>query len=285
VWPALITELVILVGSALAIYFAARLIRLPASLTQPVAVIFALLPVALWFLITYWREQRAVQPRRQLLLVMVITALAANAISVPLLESVFEVERWLSLESAINRIVGYTLTVGTIQEFTKYFVLRLLVWPGQITSRFDTVAYGVACAISYATIFSIHFILTADPALDIAVLRVVDNLTVSVAGSLIVAYGLAEVRFNRAVFPGLLPATLALAALITGIAIPLRAGLTSAGLLVEFPPELSMPVLSITSPIRGFLFSVAVVVVVITALIFLFENAERRAREAAVTEA
>lgn len=277
VWPSIIIESGLFIAAALVIYILTRFITVPIAAWQPISLAFAVFPVGLWFVFSYWQEQKAPQPRPRLLLVLIVSALAANAISLPLIEQVFQINRWLPLESAINRIIGYTFTVGMVQEMTKYIILRLLVWPQDINSRLDTVAYGVCAAIGYATIININYIISDAPALDIAVLRMVDNLTVSLAGSLLVAYGLSEVRFTPRIFPLLLPATVALAALITGIAIPIRAGLSNAGISVQFP-------VGLTSPFRGFLLSVIIVAAVIVAMIFFFDNSERRARESAAED-
>jgi hypothetical protein len=62
-----------------------------------------------------------------------------------------------------------------------------------------------------------------------------------------------------------------LAAFITGLAIPLRSGLTNAGLTQG---------VSTVSPLLGFLFSAGLLVAVSMIFSFLFNNAEREDRDA-----
>jgi hypothetical protein len=109
--------------------------------------------------------------------------------------------------------------------------------------------------------------LSNNPSPDITAFRVFDTLALLLAVNIIIGYGLSEVRFNRRPFPFLLSATVILAALITGITIPLRAGFTNAILAQG---------ISTVSPIRGFLFSILVLVAVSIVFGFLFNNSERQ---------
>src|SRR5690606_18456870 len=146
-----------------------------------------------------------------------------------------------------NRIVGYTFTVGIVQEFTKYLVVRYLVWPNELRTRMDSIAYNLAAAIGFATVLNIQYVLTTDAPVDITAMRVFGNVALQSAGSILVGYGLAEVRFSRPT-PLLLTFTLAAAATLAGVVIPVRSGLANASL--TFNP-------TIASPIRGLAVSVA----------------------------
>jgi hypothetical protein len=86
---------------------------------------------------------------------------------------------------------------------------------------------------------------------------------------IIIGYALAEVAFNAHPFP-LIPAlALALAAIVTGIAIPLVAGFANTSILPQSP-------VGAVSPIQGFLFAAALVILVSAIFNFLFEVAERQ---------
>lgn len=267
----------LLSGMGVILFVLTRFIQIPVRFYQPLNIAIVTLPIVTWFVVVWWREQRVPQPRQRLVPVIFVTALAANAIAIPMIDQVFQVQAWLSLESAINRIIGYTLTVGMVQEITKYFVQRLIIEPQHMRIRLDAVAYGVAAALGYATVTNLNFALTTNAAPAMMAFHVFDNLSMHIAASIIVAYGLAEVRFNRQPQPLLLSATVALGALITGVSIPIRAGLANAGISVVAP-------ISLTSPLRGFLFSVVVVVAVSVAVAFLFSAAEREDRERATED-
>jgi RsiW-degrading membrane proteinase PrsW (M82 family) len=233
----------------------------------------ALLPLALWVLFSWLPERRAREPRQRLVQVMLLSALAANALGNPLVNEFFQVERWLPLESAVNRIVGYTFTVGITQGLLKYLVIRLIAWPEYFTIWLDGAAYGVASAVGYATVLNVQYALAVDAVPDTAALRMFGTYVVHVSAGIIIGYGLADLRFNGSSLL-LLPLALALAALITGVAIPIRAGLVNAGI--------SLTSLEVTAarPILGMGFSLGMIVLLGVVSSFVYRSAERRQREA-----
>lgn len=293
VWSSLLTEnaALIILTIATAVVFGLLSLRLPGALTTAVNTLLVAAPVILWLLFSVVRERFAVEPRQRLITVFVVTALAANALALPLIDDVFQPEHWLPLEGAINRIIGYTFTVGIVQETIKYAVVRFTAWPDLFRTRLDGVAYCAASALGYAFVLNLNFLL-AQPGItpDIMAMQMFNNVAVNLAGSLIVAYGLAEVRFDNPM-PFLLTITVALAALVNGLAIPVRSGLTNAAFVLPTTAEAptiidailgAFSARSITpKPILAFVFSVVLVLVFGLIVAFLFNNAERQAREAA----
>jgi RsiW-degrading membrane proteinase PrsW (M82 family) len=247
-------------------------ISIPNQFLQPVGLLLALTPLGLWLYISWWQERFVPQPRQRLLAVALISAIVANAVGVPLVNEYLQVDRWLPLSSAVSRIVGYTFTVGIVQEFLKYVVIRYTVWPDYFRIRLDGVAYGAASAVGYVTILNLHFVFDNTPPPDVAVMRIFASLAFHLATSVIVGYGLAELRFG---LPSalLLTITLAVAALVTGIAIPIYAGLINAslGLGVSTP-----------KPLLGLAFSIVLLIAVSLVSSFLYSSSERQAREAAI---
>ncbi|MFN8451507.1 MAG: PrsW family glutamic-type intramembrane protease [Anaerolineae bacterium] len=293
VWSSLLTEnaALIILTIATAVVFGLLGLRLPGALTTAVNLMLIAAPVILWLLFSVVRERFAVEPRQRLITVFVVTALAANALALPIIDGVLQPEHWLPLEGAINRIIGYTFTVGIVQETVKYAVVRFTAWPDLFRTRLDGVAYCAASALGYAFVLNVHFLL-AQPGItpDIMAMQMFNNVAVNLAGSLIVAYGLAEVRFDNPM-PFLLTITVALAALINGIAIPVRSGLTNAAFVLPATAEAPTIIDTILGafsahsvtpkPILAFVFSVVLVLVFGLIVAFLFNNAERQAREAA----
>ena len=273
VWPSIVIESGILLAVALLAFviFNVLNVRLPGALSQVLNLLLALLPAGLWLVISLWRERFALQPRQRLLAVAVVAALVANALSIPFIEGVFQTSRWLPASSALNRIVGYTFSVGIVQEVMKYLVVRYLVWPDQFRTRLDGVAYCAASAIGYATVLNIRSVLSGAALPDIVAMEVFGNVAVNLAASIIVGYGLAEVRFDNP-SPFLATTTVALAALITGIVIPVRAGLVNAGFSLLG---------STSNPLFGLALSAGALLAVGLLISFLFGNAERREQEAA----
>lgn len=275
-WRSISIEVAIVLIVTGVLYVLANIlgIRLPVSLNAPTSLVVAGLPFGLW-LVFSWRAERFVpQPRQRLLAVAVISGLVANAIGIPLINDFLQVDRWLPLESAINRIVGYTFTVGIVQEMLKYLVLRYTVWPDCFRTRLDAVAYSAAGAVGYATVLNLHLVVTNAPPPDVAAVRVFDTLALHLATSLIVGYGLAEIRFGLPT-PMFLTSTLALAAFVTGVAIPVRAGLVN--------PSFSLGT-SETRALFGIGFAAALLTAFSLMIAFLYTSAERREREAAPEE-
>ena len=149
--------------------------------------------------------------------------------------------------------------------------MRYLAWEDCFRVRLDSVAYTSASAIGYATVAALSYVLSNTLAPDVAALRVAEFYAVHMAASLIVSYGLSEVRFANP-NPFLLAGTVALGALLTGFVIAFRSGLVNAG----FSLEGAAP-----SFLFGLGLSIAAFTGVAVVFAFLYENAERRAREAA----
>jgi hypothetical protein len=269
-WFPIAAQLGILLAIVVAIYLVFRFFAptLPRLLVQTIDVALALLPLALWAIFTFWREQRVPQPRPRLLMVMIISGLAANAIGIPLVESVFQVDRWLPLSGTISRVLGYTFTVGITQELIKYVVVRYTVWERDFRVRLDSVVYCASSAIGYATVLNLSFVVNSSANLDITAIRIFDNVALNLAASMIAAFGMSEMRFERPT-PFLMPITVALGALVTGIVIPLRTGLSNAGFSAAA---------AINAPI-----SVIIAVGIILPIALLFSTADRREREARAT--
>lgn len=271
VWPSIALEMGLLFGAAVVSYavFGIFGLTLP-GFQRVINGALALLPLALWMLFSYSRERRVPEPRIRLLMVLIISALSASAIGIPFIEDVLQASRWLSLSASFERILGYTFAVGFVQESIKYIVLRFTVWPQYLRTRLDTVAYGAASAIGYATVANLYFALDGTPSPDVVAARIFSITAIHIVGSAIVAYGLSELWFDpRSLL--LLPFTLFLASLLTGITISMRASLVNARFFLGTGG---------TRDLLGLLFSLAFLVGPLIAAGFLFDTAERREEEA-----
>src|SRR5690606_16234106 len=158
-----------------------------------------------------------------------------------------------------NRIVGYTFTVGLVQAMTTYLVVRYTAYHDEMRVRMDGIAYCLASAVGYVTVLNLDYVLSTPAPVDAIALRVFNNASLLYATAIIVGYGLGEVRFGQPT-PLLLTLTLALGATLTGIVVPLRAGLSNATLTLA-------P--AIASPIHGFALSAVVLLGVSLAIAFL----------------
>lgn len=274
VWTSVIIENGILFGAAIVFFVVYNIlgINFPSVITAPLNLTLGLLPAILWLIFSYYRERFALEPRRNLLLVFVVSALSANAIGIPLVDQFLDVEEWLSLSSATDRILGYTFTIGVVQETIKYIIIRYIAWEDGFRIRRDAIAYAAASAVGYATVLNLYFIADGSPPPNLVIFRIISTIAIHTSASIIISYGLAELRFNPST-PVLMPFTLLVSTLITGIAIPFRAGLVNAGFFLGIAQ---------TNVLFGIIFSAGLLVAPLFAIAFLYENAERRQREAEI---
>lgn len=272
VWGNTIVEGVILLVIVVGVYLTIRLlgVTLPQSFRQYLNIALCLTSFVLWLVFSWRSEQAAPQPRQRLLPVALITTLVASSIGIPIIEDVLQVNAWLPLTTAVNRIIGYALIVGVVQETAKYFVLRYSVWPAFFRIRLDGPAYAIACAVGYATAQNLHLISTS-PTMqtDALAVRVLGNFAVQFASSIIVGYGMAEVWLGKPNYL-FLAGAMATASFLNGLAIPLRAGLGN-----------SIFALGLTAPrtLLSLGFSVLVYTVSLLIIAFLVSSTERRTQE------
>jgi RsiW-degrading membrane proteinase PrsW (M82 family) len=194
--------------------------------------------------------------------------LAANAIGTPVINALAPAE-WLSLSGTFRRILGFAVTIGVVEEILKYLVIRYTIWPDRLRIRLDAVAYTNAAAIGYVMALNLHLALSTSLSTDDMAGRIFANMAIHLAAGMVVAYGMADLRFNpRSLL--LMPVTLILASLIHGLGITARSGLMNAGFALGVASSRPLFGLALSAVIIG-------MVVVITA--FLFTNVEREERE------
>ena len=264
----MIIETTVLIVVTVAIFVVVNFVgvAIPDAIRLPLSIGVAALPALLWLIFSYWRERSVQEPRSGLFTTFIVSALVANAIGLPLLSEFVQPDNWLSLQSAVDRIIGYTITVGITQEFLKYLVVRYVAWPDHFREREDAVAFAAASAIGYASVLNVSFVLGTNAPLDVVATRIFSTTTVHLASSVILSYGLAQLLFSR-VSAVLLPFMLLVAALVTGVATPIRSGLISAALSVDG---------AATRPLFGLGFSILAIVVPLLGMYFLFRVADQR---------
>lgn len=271
-WRSIFIETGTIMGLMMVVFVLVNFIGLgvPTEFRLYSNIFLAISPTLLWLLFSRIPENNVVEPRRRLLTAFTVTALVANAIGIPLVNSVFEPDSWLPLQGGTNRILGYMLTVGTLQEFLKYLVLRYIVWPDYYRIRQDAIAYGAATATAYSLVISLNYVLVNPTAAsDVVLMRIFATLSVQMIGSIVVAFGLSETLFSDALSL-FLPFMMTLAALLSGLAITLRSSFLNAtlGLAVSEQRE-----------IFGLLFSVVFYGAIMSVFLFLFNITEQREQD------
>ena len=270
-WNALTIQFAILTGITIGLFLFGNTVEgfIPSFIKPIIRVIIVLLPVILWVIFFWIQDQNAIAPREKLLQVLVISGLVAGAIGIPFIEHVIQPSRWLSLESAVTRIIGYAITVGIVQEGLKYIVVHYALSPTDIRVRIDTLAFFITSAIGYTTIAGLHYVVNVPSTLDITATRMFTLFVIHIVASSFVAYGLAETTFSRTL-PLLMPITLLIGAGLVGLSVPLQSGLIN--------PTISIP-LSLTRRFFGLGFTIAFFIGPLLAISFLFNVAIRRYEE------
>jgi RsiW-degrading membrane proteinase PrsW (M82 family) len=235
--------------------------------------IIATLPGLLWFIFARFPESRAEIPRTGLASTFVVAALVANGLALPFLNSVMRLEEWLPLADPLTRLIGYTLSVGVVQELSKYMVVRAIVWENRLYQRVDAIAYYTAAAVGYASAVSLAQALTRPSTPAFATFDTFTTFAFSLAPSLLVSYALAETRLARA-SAFLLPSAFALAALLYGLLVTIRGLLTNAALTLAGQAQVSAP-----SPLIGVAIAALAPILIAVVVSFLIANAERRELE------
>lgn len=271
-WRSIFFESGILIALSLIIFVLFNFLGLAMDgvVLRVMNVLLALTPTVLWLIFSRIPENRAVEPRRRLLTVFSVTALVANAIGLPLLKSIFETDSWLPLQSPPLRILGYMTTVGILQEFLKYLVIRYIVWPSYYRVRLDAVAYGAAAAVAYGLVVNLDYVFSNPQAApDVVMLRVFAVWAIQMLGSVIVAFGLSETLFSAAL-SFFLPMMIILASLFTGLAITMRANFMNAALSITISSQ---------REIFGLAFAIGLYLVGMAIFFFLFSITERREQD------
>ncbi len=268
VWRTSWLEVTLLLVAVLVIVLLTDLFDLlPGDLRDPLPKLaFALLPLAAWLVISYRSEHRALLPRRGLIGVLILGALVANGIAMPLEERVFIPDQWLPGQGFFGRVLGYMATVGFTAEFLKYAVMRYTIWPDRFRQRLDGVAYALAVSVGFATVLNVRFALYTDATLSATALRVASLTFSQLAVGLIMGFFLAELVIGRVpVF--WLPAGLGLASFLSGVyygfrGIAIVSGLSTTG--------------AASAPVRGLILAFGLVALLFASMAFIINSADTR---------
>lgn len=269
VWRTATIEAILLIVPALAVVLAEQYLSLHITGTTTLSVFrlsFALLPLALWFIFSFVGEYQSRYPRQGLITVLIVSALGANAIGVPLAERLFAVDSWLSTASGVMRIIGYMTTISITQEFIKFAAVRFTVWPAAIRTRIDGPAYMLTAAIGYATVLNLNYVFNENALPSATVLRIAEFTLSQVAVSTIMGFFISEMKLSQ--LPAIvLPAGLLLSSLVNALSITLRAGLVVGQISATSTASV---------PLQGLGVPIALVVFMFSAFNFLINNADER---------
>ena len=264
IWEAALLECGVLLGMALFLQSLAP--ALPDALRTLPNLLLALVPALLWLGNSWWRGGYRPPIRSAAFGCLLVTGLVCNALCLPLIEHVYEVQRWLPLESAINRIIGYSFSVGLTQALALWLVVRYSVPRRDLEVRLDMLVCCRAAAVGYAVVAGLDNALDVRPTLSAQAFTVFNTTVALNCVAIILAYALAELYFRRNLYLLLPMSITAFAAFVSGSAIPLVAGFSNADIS-------SLQPVGRTSPLLGSLYSLGLLLMTWTVFRFLFANA------------
>lgn len=274
IWRTAYLEAFALISLCLIVIVVLRIVPLQLGPTprRVFAGAFAALPFSLWLIVSYNAERRADEPRARLITVVILGALVASGVGLPIIQQVFTAEDWLSNASGLTRLIGYTLTVGLIHEFLKYAALRYSLWPNGFNSRQDGVAYALAVGVGYATAQNLIFALSGEAVNSIspaaAALRITEMTVAQVSISAIMGFFLYEMA--QPTVPIFLPPLgLLIASALNGLTIVIRGGLVVGGVSVGGTAN---------NALYGLGMAIFIVLLMYSSVSFLVRSADERER-------
>ena len=228
--------------------------------------LLAILPILLFGWFSARAERRVYQPRPHLISVMVLSMVLANGVAALLLDEVYTPELWLPQTGFFGRIFGYMATAGILSAFIQYGVIRYTVWENSFRIRLDGIAYGVATAVGYATVFNIRYIWFEDPLLTAAVIRILSTLYMHILVGVLMGYFTGEFAIGR---PPIfwIPLGLGITSFVYGIYMAFRSVSVKSGFNLESTGD---------RPIGPYFLAIGLTVVTLGIVFFLIESADER---------
>ena len=103
VWPNFAVSNGIFFGSILVIFLFSTFVPISSVLHLPLGILLALLPLGLWGIFDWFREQQVERTRERLIPTLLVSALVANAIGYPLVEQWLDVGTWGPQQDLVTR--------------------------------------------------------------------------------------------------------------------------------------------------------------------------------------
>lgn len=272
VWRSLTLQVIFITSITVASLIAQEIFRieLSPSLNSLTSLLLVVTPVLGWLFFSVLPERYVLESRDNLIQIAIVSGLIASAIGIPMVNSVFQVNEWLPLESAVQRIIGYMFTLGIVDTALKFIVIQYMTFPQKLRIRTDAVAYCIASAVGYSFIINLNAIIDNQITFSIVILQTFSVYVMQIISSLILSYGFSESRFSNAL-PALLPATIIISSFFFGIIAPLSSGLRNGTLTIDG---------MVDRPLFTLGFLIVVLFSLMSIVFFLYTVSDRREREA-----
>ena len=200
-WQADVASIVLLIVFVLAIFGLEAWLQpqfTPTSLVIT-GIVMAVVPAVVWLAFFYRRDRLEPEPKHLVLQMVILGALLASAVGVPLVDGLFDVPNWLSGSPAWAQLLGGFLIVGMTQEFLKYAAVRFSVYyAADFNEAIDGIIYTTAVAIGYALVLNINFVVSSGGVdLGSGAIRMVLTTLAQASFAGVVGYYLGRMKFEK----------------------------------------------------------------------------------------
>lgn len=164
VWTSQIAALIGLVAFVFLVKWANPYLHpTPQTASAQIGLLLVIIPTLLWLFFFYVQDFREPEPLHYIFGVTVLGAALAGGVAIPLIDRFYQVDQWLvPTQSPKVFFLGAILIFGAIQEFCKYFALRLSVYDNpEFDEVGDGIIYGSAAGLGFATMLNLDFVLAS----------------------------------------------------------------------------------------------------------------------------
>lgn len=231
-------------------------------------ILMALIPALIWLVLFYQQDRLEPEPKHFVLGVFILGAILANAVALPIIRDLFQVQDWI-YTSTLSRILGSILVVGFVQEFLKYAAVRYTIYSSaEYDERVDGVIYATAAGLGFATMLNFVYVLDYGGVnLTVGAIRMVVNALAHASFAGVMGYFLGQAKFESK-GPLWLPLGLCIAAILNGLFFYVEDVATA--------PQATLGAQGFQfQPIYGLVVAALIAVVAFAAVFFLIQQANK----------
>ena len=223
------------------------------------SLVLVLFPAAIWVVYFYLLDRHEPEPTHYVISAFVLGALVAAPVSSWVIDEVYTVDRWMTLRPFSAQHIGAAfLVVGTVQELTKYLVVRYTIYLSpEFDEPADGIVYMTASGIGFATALNFDYV-SSGVVLTMGAINITITTLAHACFSGVLGFALGQAKFSPRGGQTMLVAGLLVAVLLNGCF----------GLLQELMLRPAVPL----QPWRGLVLSGLFALVVFSAISFLMRR-------------
>ncbi|HEX9372350.1 MAG TPA: PrsW family glutamic-type intramembrane protease [Roseiflexaceae bacterium] len=197
-----------------------------------IGIFLAIVPSALWLIYFYRQDRLEPEPKMRIAFVFLLALLLTDAVGLRVINQLFEVSSWASIDTWTSLLVSILIKGFTYQAIT-YVAVRALVYATpEFDERMDGIVYGTVAGLGVATLLNLHYIIdNAGVALTPGVVYTVTTALAQASFGGLMGYFMAQAKFEHK--PSWwVPLGVAAAAILNGLFGWLIGEVSAAGLTV-----------------------------------------------------